>query len=382
MKKIIVTVTQIFGLLAYSQAQDTITIEKKEPLTYEASYVGDNINNLSGGIKTGYCYLGMANIRMNFDTENAKLWKGGSFYINAANTHGNSPSTDLLGDMQVASNIDAGNHTYIQELWYKQTIKKFEFTVGLQDLNVEFANTENGAVFMNSSFGILPIVSGNITPPIFPLTSLGLTAKWNVSEKISWLNAIYDGSPTNFDYNPYNVKWQFLSGDGLLAISEIQINSEIKKMLGTYKIGVFSHSHIIEESLNNEIPDSVNHNIFGVYAYVDQKIWQKENKSISLFTQLGYSPSETSSVDHFMSFGTNINGFIKKSGDDILGLAIAHEHLVGSSNHETAIEVTYQYPISSNIFIQPNFQYIINPAGTDAVLQNCLTGNLRFGIIF
>ena len=72
---------------------------------FEASYIGDVVNNLSGGIKTGTRYLGMANIRAGFDTEKAGLWKGTFVYVNAANTHGAMPSAELLGDMQVASNI-------------------------------------------------------------------------------------------------------------------------------------------------------------------------------------------------------------------------------------------------------------------------------------
>lgn len=382
MKKTIISIAQLFGIIAFSYAQDSTQIEKKEPFTYEASYIGDNVNNFSGGIKKGSCYLGMANIRINFDTENAKLWKGGSLYINTAHTHGETPSADLIGDMQVVSNIEAGNHTYIQELWFKQSIKKLECTIGLQDINVEFANTENTALFMNSSFGILPIISANITPPIFPLTALGFTTKWQISDKTSWINAMYDGSPTDFDYNPHNVKWQLLSGDGLLAISELQFTTEIKKMVGTYKIGGYSHSHIVEECLNKTIPDSMNQNIFGIYIYADQNIWQKGNKKIALFTQLGYSPSKASINDQFVSFGATITGFCKKSGEDILGIALAHEHLIGGLKHETIVELTYQFPLTKNIFIQPDFQYIINPAGTGETLQNCLTGNFRFGISF
>src|ERR1035437_3452005 len=90
---------------------------KGDFLEFGFSYIGDNLNNLSGGVKTGSCYLGMASIKISFDTEKAGLWKGGHFCINAANTHGSSPSDALVGDFQVVSNIQAGNHTFIQELW-------------------------------------------------------------------------------------------------------------------------------------------------------------------------------------------------------------------------------------------------------------------------
>ncbi len=381
MKKIILAFS-LFVHFSYSIfAQETLKTPK-EPLTFEASYIGDNVNNLSGGIKTGSCYLGMANIRLDFDFEKAGLWSGGEFYINSANTHGASPSSELLGDVQVASNIDAGNHTYLQEVWFKQALGKVEFTLGLQDLNVEFANSENGALYMNSSFGILPVISGNITPPIFPLTALGLTAKWNISENATWVNALYDGSPTDFDYNPYNVKWQFISGDGLLAISEYQYNTTIKELPGTYKIGGYAHSHIIEESLHKNIPDSLNHNIFGFYVYTDQKIWQNNNKSIDLFAQLGYSPCNSSTNDFYLGLGVNYSGLFSKKGTDILGLAFAHEHFNDGIKSETAVELTYQYRLTKNIFVQPDFQYIINPAGTGETLNNSLAGNLRLGIHF
>jgi porin len=351
-------------------------------LKFEASYIGDNVNNISGGIKTGSCYLGMANIRLHFDTEEAGLWKGGQFYINAANTHGASPSSSLLGDMQVASNIDAGNHSYLQEVWFKQFLYKLELTIGLQDLNVEFANTESGALYLNSSFGISPIISANTTPPIFPLTTLGLTAKWNISKKMTWINALYDGSPTDFDYNPYNVKWQFISGDGLLVVSEFQFKTEVMEQPCVYKIGGYVHNHIVEKVLNKNIPDSLNHNVFGLYVFTDQKIWHNDNRSISLFSQLGYSPSPKCTNDFYLGLGFNFCGILSKSNSDVLGLAAAHEHFCNQRKSETAVELTYKHKLTDHIFIQPDVQYIINPARTGEVLDNCLATTFRFGINF
>jgi porin len=381
MKRIFFVIALISGFMAQLTAQDSVKMN--DPfLTFGANYIGDNVNNLSGGIKTGSCYLGMANIQLIFDTEKAGLWKGGSFYINATNTHGGTPSADLLGDMQVASNIEAGNHTFVQELHYLQTINHFEFTVGLQDLNVEFANSENGALFLNSSFGILPLISGNIAAPIFPLTALGFTAKWNISEKASWLNAIYDGSPTDFDYNPYNFNWQFNSGDGILAISELQFNTLIKELPGVYKMGFYSHNHIIEESLDKTIPDSINQDVFGFYTYADQKVWELDNRSLGLFVQMGYSPCNEITNNFFIGLGLNYTGLFSSKGSDILGVALAQEHFTNGTKSESALELSYKYQTTTNTFIQPDIQYIINPAGTGETLNNALAANIRFGISF
>ncbi len=223
----------LFPVIAFSEEAES----ENSPVLFEASYIGDNINNVSGGLKTGASYLGMANLKLGLDFEKARLWNGGLFFINAANTHGATPSANFFGDAQVVSNIEAGNHTYIQEIWYSQQLGNLDLTAGLQDLNVEFASSELAALLLNSSFGILPIISGNFAAPIFPLTTLGVTFDWKISPTVTWVNAVYDGSPTNFDYNPYNIKWQFNSGDGFLVISEVQKTVKINEMKGVYKLG-------------------------------------------------------------------------------------------------------------------------------------------------
>lgn len=364
------------GLLA-SQPEDS-----KLPFSFEASYIGDNAANLSGGIKTGYNYLGFATFNITFDTESAGWWKGGEFFINAANTHGGTPSENLFGDVQVASNIEAGNHTYLQELWFKQKFSKVELTVGLQDLNVEIANTEFGGLYVNSSFGILPTFSLNLDVPIFPLTTLGVTSKWEINDKITWLNAVYDGSPTDFEKNPYNINWQFNSGDGILGVSELQYKMNVNKLPGTYKLGLFAHNHFMERTFTENFPDSLNTNTWGIYGIIDQNLWEKDGKNVGAFMQIGFTPSINCENDTYLGLGVNAAGFLSKSKDDVLGLAVAHSHFNGNSGSETAIELTWQKPICENLFIQPDIQYIIHPSGHSSGLKNVLAGILRFGFTF
>jgi porin len=379
------TIAFLLGFFAFMSfsvyAQDRL-YKKEKSFKFEASYTGDIVNNLSGGIKTGSCYLGMANIRLGFDSEKAGLWRGGYFLVSATNTHGAKPSEELLGDIQIASNIEAGNHTFIQEFFFRQKLHKIELTLGLQDLNIEFANSGSGEHFLNSSYGVLPLISGNISAPIFPLTAFGFTARWNIAENFSWLNAVYDGSPTNFDNNPYNLNWEFASGDGILIISEVQSDLIINKLIGTYKLGYYSHNHFIEESLGNPLPDSLYKNTYGFYSYADQNIWKNNNKSIGLFVQLGFSPSKEVTNDFFIGMGLNYTGIFNAKGRDIFGLAFAQEHFTNGMKSETVIELSYQYQITKNIFLQPDFQYIFNPAGTGETLENAFAGILRFGFNF
>lgn len=363
----------------FSTAEDANS--DSDPVRFEASYIGDNINNLSGGLSKGASYLGMANFRVGFDFQNAKLWQGGYVFVNAANTHGATPSADIIGDAQIISNIEAGNHTYIQEVWYRQSIGKLAVTAGLQDLNVEFAHSEQAGILLNSSFGILPIISGNFAAPIFPLTTPGITFEWNMTPTIKWINAVYDGSPTNFDYNPYNINWQFNSGDGILAISEVQKETRLSGLKGVYKMGFYSHFH--RKSKNSaSVPDSLINRLFGIYAYADQNLWERNHRRLGVFSQLGYCPSEDGICKFYAGSGLSFAGLTNKANRDILCLAFAHAVYPQENASETSIEVTWQYLITENIFIQPDCQYIVNPAGTGELLQNAFACNLRFGLNF
>jgi porin len=183
----------------FGEADSSFSINNIKIFTHEASYIGDVIGNVSGGKKTGALFLGMANIKIGFETKNLGLWKGGEFFLNGASTHGGTPSEKLLGDFQVASNIEAGNHTYLHELWYKHSFETFEIVIGLQDLNAEFVTSEYAGSFINSSFGIPSLIADNIPVPIFPLTALGIAGKFKISEDVAIQAAIFDGLPEDFE---------------------------------------------------------------------------------------------------------------------------------------------------------------------------------------
>lgn len=318
-------------------------------------------------------YLGLANAKLGFNTENAGWWKGGEMFINVGNTHGGEPSANLVGDFQSVSNIEAGNLTFLYELWYKQRFGNLAFTIGLQDLNATFAATENGALFNNSSFGIQSSIADNIPTPIFPLTALGFMMEWDINEAISLNTAIFDGTPDDFENNPFNVNWKLSNEDGYLAVGELKVKkSLIQNKTATYKFGGYFHQH------NENTPQEKENG--GVYFIADQEIYSKGNSSLSLFSQIGFSPKSKNNHNHYYSLGLNYKGMFGRV-DDKVGLAFAYAGIDGNSlGSETAIEFTYHYQINKFVFLRPDIQYIINPAGTDRKLENAFVGFLRLGI--
>jgi len=356
---------------AIAQAQ-VDSIKKTPPFSFEASYIGDVVSNFSGGIKKGTTYLGLANIKASFNTETANFWKGGKAYLNIGNTHGGEPSTNLIGDFQGVSNIEAGNLTFMYELWYKQTFGKFDITLGLQDLNANFATSENGALFNNSSFGIHSNIADNVATAIFPLTALGANVRWNLSDTFLWEAAVFDGTPDDFETNPYNIHWKLSKNQGFFAITEIQLKkSLINGKEGIYKFGIYYHQH--NDNIDTEQKNG------GFYFNGDQQI----SNRLSVFSQIGISPKTINKHNHYYGLGLNYRGLFNYRLNDMIGIALAYagidDKAIGS---ETTMELTYKFEINKNIYLKPDFQYVINPAGTNSKLDNALVGFLRFGINF
>lgn len=390
MKRTLCLLTIILGIQICStgqqQSQFTTNASAADSnlLSWEASYVGDFAGNFIGGKKRGTAYLGMANIKIGLETKIIGLWAGGQFLINGASTHGRTPSGELFGDFQVASNIEAGNRTYLHELWYKHSMDNAEFTIGLQDLNAEFVRSEYASSFINSSFGVPSLISDNIPVPIFPLTALGITGKFQLNETLIFQAALFDGLPEDFESNQYNLNWELSSRNGFLMFSEFQLSTQINNLPGTIKAGGYFHSHLTETQEEAGHAEAAFNENYGFYLIADQTVWQKnDNTKLGFFTQLAVSPGNINRHNYYIGGGFSYSGIFNKSGNDLLGLAFAHAGLNNSNaNHETTIELFYKAIITENLFIQPDFQYIINPAGAENKLDNALAAFIRFGVNF
>jgi len=244
-----------------------------DAFSFETTVTGDFIYNFSGGIKTGYTYIGMEDFAISFDTEAAKMWKNGNLFIHALNAHGIGPSTKLTGDLQILSNIEAGDYTGLYELWYSQSFSNFTFLIGQHDLNSEFVGTKYGGTFINSSFGIAPNISLNVPVSVYPVAAPCILLKYEKEDKYSFKVASYDGDPGNFENNRFNLQWNINSHEGFLNIGEFEyfIHSEDLN-IGSVKIGGYYHTGNFKNYSDTLLNKKGN---FGLYLISDYNIFPK-----------------------------------------------------------------------------------------------------------
>lgn len=344
-----------------------------------ASYNGDFAANFSGGIRSGAVYLGMVNLFTSFNTGPAGLWPGGEFFVNAACTHGGSPSASLVGDFQGVSNIEAGFQAYMHEMWFRQEIGPVEVIAGLQDLNAGFASCESAGLFLNGSFGIHSTLSHNLPAPVFPLTGLGLHLQIRLTPLLSARIGVFDGLPDGFDRNPYNLKWKIRPEEGVLTIAEA--DCRIEQATGTaavYKFGAYYHNHV---GMNGEEVGPASVPDYGVYLVADHPVWENPaGRRISLFAQAALSPGKTNGHCHYLGCGVRMTGLLEGRPLDQAGLGIACAGFNEPVNaSETAVEFTWLFTVNEYLSLQPDLQYVINP-GAVAGRKNALCGLLRFSV--
>ena len=351
-KTLLLTIVILFSL---SLGNARLHSQEYQSLNFNAEYTGDFMYNI-GGLKDGGGYLGYAKMGMEAD-----LWKGASLYLGGGTTHGIIPSEMFIGDYQVANNIEAGNFAFMEHLSLQQSFGRFSIKIGLQDMNENFASIDAAGEYLNSSFGIHPALSTNMSVAIFPITGLGAEFHFDINDNWHVQTAIYDGEIPSFEDNPYNLNWNLNKNEGALFIGEGQYIMDN----ATYEIGAFYHT--AEKK-------------YGFYANAEQEIWNNGIRSLKPFAQVSYANSEVKCDNYLhLAAGINLEGVFSKENNDMAGLAFTSVFL-SDKKTETAIEFFYQYQITDNLIVKPDLQYIVNPAGMDFHVDNALVGTLRFAI--
>jgi len=339
-------------------------------VSIEAVYTGEfarnfTANKVTGNGQTKTIYHTNTDITLTIDTEKSGLWSGGTLFIYGLGNTGASPSA-YTGDLQTYSNIDAPSNWLIYEAWYEQQFGRVaSLLVGLHDLNSEFYNSDYASLFLQSSFGIGPDMSGNVALSIFPKAGLAARLKITPTGHTYIQAAVYDGNPATRG---------FKAGEGKLYIAESGVSSET----ATYKVGYWLHTAALTFGGNTFTKD------YGAYGVIDQQIATLDGDgSIGWFLQYGYAPQGRNTVFSYVGSGFHLHGMIPSRAEDDLGIAVARANTHASPTAinvaETSMELTYRLVATPWFTVQPSFQVIQHPGG-DVAAPTVKAALLRFEI--
>ncbi len=145
--------------------------------------------------------------------------------------------------------------------------------------------------------------------------------------------------------------------------------------------------------------DPTHHSNGGFYAIVDRLLYHKTpylNEQSSLsglggFASLSYAPPDGNQVSFYADCGLNYNGLFLGRDSDVLGLALSYTKISSDLSASTIfLSIPDTKPSlrrrivgwsTSRIYIQPDFQYILNP-GAFRHRPNAVVAGVRYDVTF
>lgn len=126
-----------------------------------------------GGLQTGTIYNGLTTASLTVDLDKLISWRGAKLFVSGFDIQGHGPSTSLVGNLQLISNIEATPDVKLYDLWVEQELlnQALSIRLGQEGANDEMMITKYGALFLNSSFGFPGL-------PAADLPSGGQTTPW------------------------------------------------------------------------------------------------------------------------------------------------------------------------------------------------------------
>jgi porin len=392
----------------------------KYGISFTLQEISEVLGNVSGGVRQGAAYDGLTTATLKLDTEAAFGLHGGTFNASALQIHGTNLSSSNLLTFQTASGIQADRATRLWELWYQQSFlaeDRLDIKIGQQSLDQEFMVNANGAYLINTAFGwpILPSVDLPGGGPAYPLSALGVRARYSLSEPVTLLAGVFNGSPSpngNMLCCSGNPQMQNPSGTsfplngGVLVIAEAQFAypsqgtmtyaDRPQALPRVYKLGFWYNSENMADqrfdssglSLANPASNGSplgHHGNYGLYATMDQTVWtdpEDGGKNVNVFARALWAPqADRNLVTLNLSAGLTFHQPFPHRDNDTFAIGMGYTKVSGPASNldkdaaffsgafvparggETFIELSYQFQVLPWWQLQPDMQYVFNPGG-------------------
>jgi porin len=414
-------------------------------ISFALQETSEVLGNVTGGAKQGAAYDGLTQMALQLDTNRAFGLHGGLFNVSALQIHGTNLSSNNLLTLQTASGIESDRATRLWELWYQQKFleeDRLDIKVGQQSLDQEFMVNANGAYLINTMFGWPMVPSADLPGggPAYPLSALGVRARYRPIDPVTLLAGVFNGSPSPSGglccsgdpqrQDPSGTSFP-LNG-GVLVIAEAQYAypslgtmlyaNQREPLARVYKVGAWFNSENFADQqfdniglslanpASNGIPLS-HHGDYGLYATVDQTVWvdpTESDRNINIFGRVLWAPQADRNLITFsMNAGLTFHEPILHRDDDTFSVGMGYAKVSSSAANldqatafysgsfvptrggETYLEVSYQYQVAPWWQFQPDMQYVFNPGGGVANpnapasrISNEFVAGIRTNILF
>ncbi|WP_247972900.1 carbohydrate porin [Bradyrhizobium sp. 195] len=383
-------------------------------LNFGATYIADNIANVSGGVKRGAIHFGRLDLSVDADLDKLVGWTGGRFYANAFVIYGQGLSRNYAMNLATISEIEALPDQRLYNAYFEQSFfnDRLNIRAGQQAADVEFFDSQTDDLFINGTFGWPAIKASNLPAggPAPPIAVPGIRIKAALTDKITAYGAVFNGDPSG----PGEADPQLRDHHGLAfrlndppwVIGQVRFSYDIdmggRPLAGNFTPDAWKHygsfdsqrftvqGQSIADPGGSGIPAKLRGN-YGLFAVIEQVLYRPpsvtENSTsaslpgVTAFGRIAYSPPDRNLIDLYMDGGIGFVGFTPGRPLDRFGVAMAYMRISKTArnldldtqaftgvqspvrSNETLIEMIYEAHVKPGWLIAPYFQYVFRPSG-------------------
>lgn len=383
-------------------------------LNFGATYIADNIANVSGGVKRGAIHFGRLDLSVDADLDKLVGWTGGRFYANAFVIYGKGLSRNYVMNLATIREIEALPDQRLYNAYFEQSLfnDRLNIRAGQQAADVEFFDSQTDDLFINGTFGWPAIKASNLPAggPAPPIAVPGIRIKATLTDRITAYGAVFNGDPAG----PGEIDPQLRDHHGLAfrvndppwVIGQVRFSYVLdigtRPLAGNFTPGAWKHygsfdsqrftaeGRSIADPGGSGIPAKLGGN-YGIFAVIEQVLYRppevKENSTsaslpgITAFGRIAYSPPDRNLIDLYMDGGIGFVGFTPGRPLDRFGVAMAYMRISNTArnldldtqaftgvqspvrSNETLIEMIYEAHVKPGWLVAPYFQYVFRPSG-------------------
>ena len=366
-------------------------------LELQITETSEIFGNLTGGLRQSALYAGLTDLNLRIDLRRSLHWRG-EIYARAYQIHGRGLTANNIGNLDTISNIEAARTTRLNELWYEQHFDYWRLRIGEQTIGNEFLNPESARLFINGAFGwpTLPSIDLPSGGPGFPLGTPAVRVRVDPQDGLTLFLGLFNGDPTGAGVGGSQLRdasgTAFRTNDGAFVIGQVRYNPGDSDKNGAYGFGGWWNSERFRDlhldtggvslaSLFSNGQPRQHNNDFSLFAFVHQPLPLGDaDPAWAMFARAMGAPGDRNLISLYLDGGLTYKGPFGRAEDE-LGVAIAYSRIGNAArafdadivrftgqfhpirSGEAVIELSYRVQLTGWWQLQPDFQYVFNPAG-------------------
>lgn len=333
----------------------------------------DGSHVISGGVPNPLGFDGqyLLDVSTTVDTKKLIGWPGGTVLVDMQTHSGANVVDRQVPGIQDPNNMDADTFTKLDRAWYQQDLpgQNLQLQIGLIYVDDQFLTIPFGANFISLDFSSDSAISTFVLPT-YPSGSFGGDATFTPIKGLYFSGGAFRDHSTELPYDP----------GGILYITEEGWQSKWQGLPYKLQVGAWRDTGRFQRFAGGIV-----HHASGAYVVASKKLWQPQassDRGVGMFFQFGSGPPSVAAVRRHYGAGVVWTGPTTTRPHDEIGFAFSDALLTAQSDFihsfENEFEAYYQFYVSHELTVMPDFEYWLHPGGMTAPQSTLFTVRIQY----